>query len=183
MGGRQPKGCRPLAFPHRDRRDESVIKAVAWHRYSRPQGELSPGVNSPTFAGRSSSCSPFSVLRSPSLVRSGFTIVEVIVAVMILGVGVIGLTGTAAVVMRQVNGGARHTLAANLAHARHERMAGAPCADAAGGPVAFRNVTEQWTMTVHPTRRTARLIHTMTFAADHRATRVIVDTAVILCRP
>lgn len=114
--------------------------------------------------------------------RSGFTIVEVIVAVMILGVGVIGLTGTAAVVMRQVNGGARHTLASNLGRARHERMAGAPCADAIGGPVSNRNVTEQWTLTVHPTRRTARLIHTMTFAVHNRSTRTMVDTAVILCR-
>lgn len=134
-----------------------------------------------TFSQRIHSSLPASPASRPS-VRSGFTIVEVIVAVMILGVGVIGLTGTAAVVMRQVSGAARHTLASNLAHARHERMAAASCAAAIGGPVSSRNVTEQWTMTVHPTRRTARLIHSMTFAVHNRSTRTMVDTAVILCR-
>ncbi len=114
---------------------------------------------------------------------SGFTIVEVIVAVTILGVGVIGLTSTAAVVSRQVSGGARQTLAANLKNARHERMAAARCSDAVAGDVTYRNVTERWTMSVYQSGRAARLVHTMTFAVDSRSTRVVVDTAVILCRP
>jgi Tfp pilus assembly protein PilV len=47
--------------------------------------------------------------------RDGFTIVEIIVAIMILSVGVLGLAATAAVVQKQMASGERQAAAAAIA--------------------------------------------------------------------
>ena len=61
--------------------------------------------------------------------RQGFTLVELIVAIIILSVGVLGLASTAAVVTRQIGGGAQQTRAAALAQTRFEELRSIPCAD------------------------------------------------------
>lgn len=65
--------------------------------------------------------------RSRRATRHGFTLVELIVAIMILTVGVLGLASTAAVVSRQTGGGTQQTIAANIASSRFERLRGRSC--------------------------------------------------------
>lgn len=120
----------------------------------------------------------------PATLAGGFTLVELVVAVVILSVGVLGLAATAAVVARHVAGGGQQTLAAHLAQARLEVVASEPCRAGAFGPVSTRGVVERWTVTPDaPARaRTARLVHAMTFRVDSRTTRTVVDTSTVLCR-
>lgn len=59
--------------------------------------------------------------------RAGFTLVELIVAILILTVGVLGLAGTAAVVTRQMGGGRTQTLAAAIAQSRFDSLAALGC--------------------------------------------------------
>ena len=61
--------------------------------------------------------------------RRGFTLVELIVAIVILSVGVLGLASTAAVVTRQIGGGAQQARAAAMAQARFESLRGMSCVD------------------------------------------------------
>ncbi len=61
--------------------------------------------------------------------RRGFTLVELIVAIVILSVGVLGLASTAAVVTRQIGGGAQQARAAAVAQARFESLRGMSCVD------------------------------------------------------
>ncbi len=84
--------------------------------------------------------------RRPSRLRNraGFTIVEVIVAVMILVVGVLGLATTASAVSRLIGGGAQQTLAANVAQSRFERLRAQQCATVASGSASSRGVSEEW---------------------------------------
>jgi Tfp pilus assembly protein PilV len=55
--------------------------------------------------------------------------VELIVAIVILAVGVLGLASTAAVVTRQIGGGAQQTRAAAVAQTRFETLRAMACDD------------------------------------------------------
>ena len=88
--------------------------------------------------------------------RRGFTIVEVLVAVMVLSVGVLALASTAAVTGRLMSEGAVRNRAATLALSRFEVIASRSSAGcnaivAVGGTVSrdstLRGIREQWTIT------------------------------------
>jgi prepilin-type N-terminal cleavage/methylation domain-containing protein len=96
--------------------------------------------------------------------RSGFTIVEVLVAVMVLGVGVVALAGSAAVATRMIGRGKSDTRAAQLATQQAEVLrltaySTTPrCTNLAnGGPQTTDHVTLSWTVTVNGTGRTVQV--------------------------
>jgi prepilin-type N-terminal cleavage/methylation domain-containing protein len=74
--------------------------------------------------------------------RSGLTLVEMMVAVVILAVGLLGLASTSAVVTRQVGGAASQTLAANVIQSRLEWMRAVPCATIQNKEVQTRGIKE-----------------------------------------
>ena len=59
--------------------------------------------------------------------RGGFTIIEVIIAIMVLTVGVLGLVTTAALVTRMIARGQRSAVAGTFAAQRMERLRTAAC--------------------------------------------------------
>ena len=88
--------------------------------------------------------------------RAGFTIVEVIVAVLVLSIGVLALAGTAAVVTKQMAAGTRQTRASTIAQARFDSLASVQCSALASGGATTTGtysgpnggqVTETWTVT------------------------------------
>lgn len=82
---------------------------------------------------------------SPSRPRSGFTLVEMMVAVMIMAVGLLAMVSTSAYVVRQVGGGAQMTVAANVIQSRMEWMRSHPCASfTTERNVETRGVREMW---------------------------------------
>ena len=78
--------------------------------------------------------------------RRAFTLLEVLVALVILGLGVVGLAGNAALVSRLVGDGTRLTLAAAIATARFEQLRALPCAGAAPGSAITHGIEERWTV-------------------------------------
>ena len=85
-------------------------------------------------------------MRSPLRPSQGFTLLEVLVALVLLGVGILGLSGNAALVSRLVGNGSRLTLAATVASNRVEQLRGLPCGSARPGRATTRGVEEQWTV-------------------------------------
>jgi prepilin-type N-terminal cleavage/methylation domain-containing protein len=84
---------------------------------------------------------------------SGLTLVEVLVALVVLGVGVVALAGSSAMVTRMIGRGKAETHAAQIASRRVEmlRLAAystSPRCSASsfvsGGPVILNGVTESW---------------------------------------
>ena len=71
---------------------------------------------------------------SGTTARQGFTLVDLIVAIVILSIGVLGLASTAAVVTPQIGGGAQQTRAATVAQTRFEELRSMPCAAYGGLP-------------------------------------------------
>jgi|SRR5690242_10508759 len=76
----------------------------------------------------------------------GFTLVELMVAVMVMTVGILGLASTAAVVMRMMHGGVRQTLAANVVAARFETRRKKRCDSLSSGSSSTRGIAEDWTV-------------------------------------
>jgi prepilin-type N-terminal cleavage/methylation domain-containing protein len=85
--------------------------------------------------------------------RSGFTLIEALIAIVVLGVGVIGLASASASITRMIGRGKMETRAAQTAARRMEALRSAAsatsprCMDpkfATGGPVISAGVTERW---------------------------------------
>lgn len=87
--------------------------------------------------------------------RAGFTLIELVVAILILTIGILGLAGTSAVITRQMGSGAKQTLAAAIAQSRIETVRSQACETlvaTTGGPATTSGLTESWTI-VPGTRR------------------------------
>ena len=78
--------------------------------------------------------------------RSGFTLVELMVAMAILAVGVLGLAATAATVAKLVGGSRHQTIAAVAAQSRLERLRAVPCGARTAGTDTSRGVIVAWTV-------------------------------------
>lgn len=78
--------------------------------------------------------------------RSGFTIAEVIVSILIITVGVLALASGSAGILRQMRAGNQAVLAANAAQLRVEDARSRSCASLTSGSAATRGMTEKWTI-------------------------------------
>jgi prepilin-type N-terminal cleavage/methylation domain-containing protein len=118
--------------------------------------------------------------------RSGFTLIEVLVAVTILAVGVVALAGSSATVTRMITRGEIDTRVAQLATLQVEALRASAysttprcTALANGGPVTTDHVTLSWTVTVTPTG--GRTVNVSAFYATGRGSRTEVLTTYIEC--
>ena len=123
---------------------------------------------------------PHSV-RSPARIRDGVTLIEILVAIVMLTVAVGGLLGSSAAVANQMGGGVRQTVAASVAQARLDSLTSLSCAQLAAGAATgnstTRGVRESWAVT------DGRNIKTIAVNINiPRRTRTLVYSMVIPCR-
>lgn len=78
--------------------------------------------------------------------EKGFTIVELLIAVMIFSVGLLTLAGTAAVILTSMTSTQSRTIASSVAESRFERIRATPCANRAAGSTKTRGITESWAL-------------------------------------
>jgi len=116
--------------------------------------------------------------------RLAFTLIEVLVAVLVLGVGIIALVGTSAGVTRMIGRGKIETRAAQAASSRMETLrlaayATSPrCSNpgfASGGPVLSGGMTESWV--VPPTGKVRKVRVTVTYLTTRGAREAVLETA------
>jgi prepilin-type N-terminal cleavage/methylation domain-containing protein len=116
--------------------------------------------------------------------RVGFTLIEILVAVLVLGVGIIALVGSSAGVTRMIGRGKIETRAAQAASSRMETLrlaasAGAPrCSDpgfASGGPVLAGGMTESWLVPLAGKVRKVRV--TVTYLTVRGPREAVLETA------
>jgi prepilin-type N-terminal cleavage/methylation domain-containing protein len=86
-------------------------------------------------------------MRTRHFFAKGFTLLEVLVALVILGTGILGLAANAAMVSRLIGDGSRLTVAATVATARLEQLRALPCASVAPGTAVTRGIEERWSAT------------------------------------
>lgn len=87
---------------------------------------------------------------APRTVRPGFSIVEVIVAMMIVSIGLLGIAGASTLALRTTLDAARRRDGAERAQARLALLAAGGCARATSGRAtdSTRRIAEQWTVRV-----------------------------------
>ena len=118
--------------------------------------------------------------------RQGFTVVEVLVAIMVLGVGILALVGSSMLVTRMIGEGKRATFATQIAQQRIEwvrrrAMNTSPqctTVTAAAGSATADRITEQWTITVGVGTRT---VTTRAIYPDGRGLDTVELTTIIGC--
>jgi Tfp pilus assembly protein PilV len=124
-----------------------------------------------------------SIQRSPAgRRRRGLTLVEILIAIIMLTVGVMGLLGSTAAVAKQMGGGVRQTVAATIAQARIDSLTSLSCASltlagVASGTSTKRGIAEKWTVTDGKNVKNIAVEITI----PRRATKLLYTT-VIPCR-
>jgi len=106
--------------------------------------------------------------------RRGFTLVEMIIAIIVMSIGIMGLAGTATYVVRQVGEGSTQTVAAALAAQLTDSLSSRRCSNIVAGNQTKRRVTLTWTVddssrtkwirtqVQYPTKRGARTLNYQT---------------------
>ena len=117
--------------------------------------------------------------------NSGFTLIEVMIAVVILGIGILALTGSSSMITRMIGRGKAETHAAMVASRRVEMLRRAAqsstprCASAefaSGGPVLEEGLTQSWTVT--PAGAVRRVRVTVTYLTVRGIRSAFLETAV-----
>ena len=78
--------------------------------------------------------------------RHGFTVIEMIIAIMVMSIGILGLAGTARYVAMQMGNGSTQTVAATFATKVSDSLSARRCASIVGGSATKRGVTITWTV-------------------------------------
>lgn len=112
--------------------------------------------------------------------RSGFTLVELIVAMLMLTIGLLGLAGVGAVVLKQMKGGTYQTIAASIAQSRFEQFEGDPCASITSGSATVRGMAETWTTAVVGLRAMT-IRDTVSFVGTNGITKKVGIHTVVAC--
>jgi len=97
----------------------------------------------------------------------GFTIVELLVAVVIFSVGLLALAGTSSVILTSLTSTQSRTIAANVAESRFEQIRATACLSRAAGSATTRGITESWTL--DRLVRADDVTVAVTFLSNHQA--------------
>jgi prepilin-type N-terminal cleavage/methylation domain len=118
---------------------------------------------------------------------SGFTIIEILVAVLVLGVGLIALTGSSAAVTRMLGASRRTSFAAQAAERRLEqlrltaRSSASGCLALASGTQSYaQGMTERWEVVSGPGAVLVRVV--TTWPVRRGASTDTVATAIACAR-
>lgn len=87
----------------------------------------------------------------PSMSREsprGFTLIEVVVAIVILAVGALALAGSAAVTVRRMSEAARRSSGVTMARSRAEAAMASTCGSIASGSETARGVRSDWVVSI-----------------------------------
>ena len=117
--------------------------------------------------------------RTAAARRAGFTLVELLVAMMIFAVGMLALAATAGSVTRMMGGAKRQTMAAAAAQSRIERIRSSPCGTLASGADTVRGIISTWT--VQKITRGVNVTETVVFPLARGGNRTRTYTTTLSC--
>ena len=95
--------------------------------------------------------------------RRGLTLIEIIIAIIVMSVGVMALAGTATYVGTQMGGGRAQTIAAAMSTKIADSLAARRCPSLVNGTQTNRGVTVTWTVTPSTPARTVRIDQTVQY--------------------
>ena len=117
--------------------------------------------------------------------RRGFTLVELVVAIILLSIGIIGLASTAGYVTRQMAGSSVQTIAASVAQNRVDSLTSIGCSrltSGTTGSATTRGISETWTVKDTLGLNVKKINLTLTFTIRRGTTKSMAYTTYIPCR-
>ena len=111
--------------------------------------------------------------------RRGFTLIEVIIAIIVMSIGVMGLASTAGYVAQQMGNGNNQTVAAALSSKVADSLSSRKCTSLVAGTQTKRGVTVSWTVTT--ATRTRTVDQTVTYKQKRGSTKTLTYRMVLQC--
>lgn len=105
--------------------------------------------------------------------RTGTTVVELLIALIVVTVGLLALAGAAAIVAREIAAGRREILLAWAARSRLERLTSSACTALTSGSALASGVSERWVVESgrNDTRRLTVVVEAAASSGAARAVR------------
>jgi prepilin-type N-terminal cleavage/methylation domain-containing protein len=113
--------------------------------------------------------------------RSGFTIIEVIIAITMLAIGLLAMLGATAATIRVLGEGDRMVTAAYQATGQLEQLEALGCDAASGGSDTQQNVNLTWTVAGDSTSRTRAILLTASYPMGRGRTKVDTFEKALQC--
>jgi prepilin-type N-terminal cleavage/methylation domain-containing protein len=110
--------------------------------------------------------------------RRAFTLPEVLLAVLLFSVGILGLASTATFVAEQIGDARQMVAAAHFVRSQLDSLRAVPCASVVAGSAAMRGASMTWSVSVAPRARTLRAVLAL---AVWRGTRTRAIDALLQC--
>jgi prepilin-type N-terminal cleavage/methylation domain-containing protein len=111
--------------------------------------------------------------------RRGFTLIEMIIAIIVMSIGIMGLAGTASYVATQMGAGKMQTIAAAMSAKISDSLSARRCTALVDGSQTKRGVTVSWT--VQDSTRTRWVTSTVQYKQKRGSTKTINYTTVVQC--
>ena len=118
--------------------------------------------------------------RARLLARRGFTIIELVVAIIIMTVGVLALATGSAGVARQMRAGNQSAVAATVGQARLENIRSLGCSSLSNGTATTRGMSEKWAV-VWISARARVVTESVTYVPRAQVTRTLALRSVVPC--
>lgn len=123
---------------------------------------------------------PRSIIRRSGRRRGGFTVVEVLVALVVIAVGLLGVAGASAAALRASSAALRERSAITRARTRLALLSAAGCTGASSGEVRVAGkLVERWS--VGPALHGVRLVEALAQWDDTRRRRAVLLPGALLC--
>jgi prepilin-type N-terminal cleavage/methylation domain-containing protein len=108
-------------------------------------------------------------------VRRGFTLIEVLIAVVLIDVGLLALVAGSTIIVAQTNELRVRSAATRAAGNRLQQLGAAPCVPATGSAVGPRDLQEHWEVLLHG-NETRQVNDSVTFRAGGRPAWIVLRT-------
>ena len=111
--------------------------------------------------------------------RRGLTLIEMIIAIIVMSIGVMALAGTATYVGTQMGSGRIQTIASSMSTKIADSLAARRCTSLVDGTQTSRGVTATWKVTT--ATRTRTIDQTVQYLAKKGKTKTVSYQMVIQC--
>jgi prepilin-type N-terminal cleavage/methylation domain-containing protein len=111
--------------------------------------------------------------------RRGLTLIEMIIAIIVMSIGIMGLAGTASYVATQMGGGNAQTIAASMSTKVADSLSARRCTSLVDGTETQRGVTVTWRVT--PAVRTVTVNQSVQYKPKRGAVKTVSYQMVIQC--
>lgn len=112
--------------------------------------------------------------------RDGFTMAELLIAVVVIAVGLLSLATGSMGVLRQMRWGNQSALAAIVAQRRMETIRGQGCSSLSSNTATTRGLAEKWVITTLTTKSRA-VVESVTYTPREGLTRYVEMKSVVPC--